>query len=1154
MAIQSALSERFAAVDAELRRTFADLQAEVQRLHVGIEDDILRHMAVDESPQNGDTHSSEAEVLDTWLLEGAVPMPVEDPAGVPGRATVAAVVLQETAEIEKEEGGGLANLTLRLNSHLMELSMKATEAVGSGGRERFKNTWEVTKIRSSNSKAQTQFDKCDSAVIPPNSKFRIFWDLFGAWLILADAFVLPLCIAWNLTMTPFPAPNSKSHAILHIFAAVSGLFWPVDVYLNFRTAFYEQGNLVTSRKAIVVRYVKTWFLFDLSVVSIDILAGCFTLLDSEEQGQEFLQSLRSARYLRILRTLRILRILKAGKINILLENFVIAMGRQWLIVFFTVGRMLMAIGLVAHLLACLWFGLGQAVSESSGGKSWIDMAGITQQPGMVQYVHAFGWILLPPAPPQLEPESGLEHLFALIVFVTTVLVIGSALSILTGTLHEIRQVNNERSRKRRELRIFLQTKAVPTELLMRIMSYADYKMARQSPIGYDVALISPMLHAELATFQFGGNLQEHPLFQLTEKFFPNIFADFCSALQKQFFSEAESVFSAGSLAEMMYITSHGSFAIGDSDGSVLMRPGGEHNYFAEVALYVEAVMHSCTLIAESFAEVFVLSGANLAGVLANSPMCTTMFIEYAYEYIRLYTEASRDMSISEVPEMESSCARNATLCNSFYLDMNVDPRKVLRYMDLTDLQDEQQMPGKFVSDFLGSNEPLAELLPKLRGSFVELNETDGLHSRFGEPKEQERVESGILSMLALSRGDYEAFTAPQGAANRLTSAQWQQLRDVWAWAEPSAEKLHAAIWLLAVRPIGKYRSAIKQLPSYHQRPEQAVRFILVNHPRALPSGTDLPEDVLNLVTATLSLQLNFNFAQMLQGENVPANLLQLKEFILNNDGEATLKFYVLFLLGFLSGLAGGRGSRFMTNSNARATLPGLAVLKRVLEKDPTALYWTYIHHRGLELGRRPQNTTDLAVVRLACLCRAQKPQDLQGLQEAWQGLGQVEHRELLRHFLADGVQNQAVILEFLPLCLERAKANAFVGIPALLKVLVELLGAVRALVQKGKHRDDAKGSSRTVPVDLADFAAFILMVQNSYIFQSCLCRSKLRLKAGRMLLEVSQENWRRVRDPQTDVIMLANSVRDLLDKQQEEDRSVQSSTPLHQPTIQSCQF
>ena len=35
-------------------------------------------------------------------------------------------------------------------------------------------------------------------------------------------------------------------------------------------------------------------------------------------------------------------------------------------------------------------------------------------------------------------------------------------------------------------------------------------------------------------------------------------------------------------------------------------------------------------------------------------------------------------------------------------------------------------------------------------------------------------------------------------------------------------------------------------------------------------------------------------------------------------------------------------------------------------EDPTALYWTYIHHRGLELGRRPQNTTDLAVVRLAC--------------------------------------------------------------------------------------------------------------------------------------------------------------------------------------------
>ena len=40
---------------------------------------------------------------------------------------------------------------------------------------------------------------------------------------------------------------------------------------------------------------------------------------------------------------------------------VISTGRQWLILAFTVGRMLLAIGMVAHIMACIWYGLGKAL-------------------------------------------------------------------------------------------------------------------------------------------------------------------------------------------------------------------------------------------------------------------------------------------------------------------------------------------------------------------------------------------------------------------------------------------------------------------------------------------------------------------------------------------------------------------------------------------------------------------------------------------------------------------------------------------------------------------------------------------------------------------------------------------------------------------------
>ena len=42
-------------------------------------------------------------------------------------------------------------------------------------------------------------------------------------------------------------------------------------------------------------------------------------------------------------------------------------------------------------------------------------------------------------------------------------------------------------------------------------------------------------------------------------------------------------------------------------------------------------------------------------------------------------------------------------------------------------------------------------------------------------------------------------------------------------------------------------------------------------------------------------------------------------------------------------------------------------------EEPTKLYWTYLHNRGIELGRMPQNTADLAVVRFACGLAALQP-------------------------------------------------------------------------------------------------------------------------------------------------------------------------------------
>ena len=259
-----------------------------------------------------------------------------------------------------------------------------------------------------------------------------------------------------------------------------------------------------------------------------------------------------------------------------------------------------------------------------------------------------------PNPPVLQPESTLEHYVCLLLFITVVLVIGSALSIVTGTLNEIRQVSSENSRRRRQLRIFLQTKGVPTGMMMRVMSYADYKLNRHSQMGFDSSLISPRLEKELATLQFGSQLQQHPMLNLTAQVFPQVFAEICRDLERMFYCEYESVFSAGALAENMYLTCNGAFSVSISHSSAAPYAfEDEFRYFAEVALYAEAAVHSYSLYTLSFADVFALSSKNLCTVLANSPICATMFVEYALEFVAKNNMAVEDNYVEEILENDS---------------------------------------------------------------------------------------------------------------------------------------------------------------------------------------------------------------------------------------------------------------------------------------------------------------------------------------------------------------------------------------------------------------------------------------------------------------------------------------------------------------------
>lgn len=1052
---------------------------------------------------------------------------------------------------------------LRLHPRWMEMVNRGNQMLaGMGIRRKGKKVIGGPKAMAEVEKAKQDDDDLSEFVrlnppknlLLPHQPFRLIWDMAGLLLILVDAVLLPLSLAWDVGIEPTENDVGTWINCFSFFLAL--IFWSTDVLIQFNTGYYHNGRLVMSRRRIALQYTKTWLLFDILLISLDVATAVYQFGMSESGGASLLRSMRA---LRVLRAFRLLRLLKMSRLSAVIEEASIAAGRQWLVLVVAIVNTTLTILICAHVLACFWFWIGRDRFEKRE-ISWIELSQAESVSGPIQYMHALQWILTPPAPLVVAADSGLERSYCIFLQGCTVVVIGSSLSKITGTLTELRTINSEGSRRRREVRQYLHAQKVSMELTSRIMRFVDYKLERQSSVALDPSLLSPSLRTELHVSQRGHMLRPHPLFDLSYEIFPEVFAAICGAVEKQVFGKMEMVFQAHSWADCMWITGTGNFLVVPSDVGFDMEDltisrsatvaettealSGCH-WFTEAALFAEAVTHDSSLRALTFAEAFTLKGEDLARTLMNSPDCTALFCEYGKDLLaKIAMEKSKETwSSAKAEELSRTCLQQ----NSYFQEVHPDPKTVLHnvhlfkdvvylqawatarasgmaemkkifndrfwtlqrkgksllfsrgdsnaksaaanssedlqldaevqqeeeYVDHTSTVSPEQSYKRAKEQLQDKKVKVSEVASSLSDSIPELMQKRGTHDVFGQAVEREKSESCCISLMALLVGSYEDYTAPQPPQARLSENQWRQLQELVQWTQPTVSMIRAALVLLAIRALGKSKRILQQLPPNYHRPETAVIFLMRTYPDVVPSVKALDEEELELMSEALEVHKDFNLAQMLQGENVPASVFQLQE-VIKRLGTEIFRFYILFLLGFMSGLAGGQGSRFMTARNAGSVIAGMTTLLHILDSSPQAIYWSYIELRARQLNIPCGSPEDMALVRLACLARVQDQKGFKALRQSWELLGLRERNTLVRHFLADGIDEHAFVCEFLPDCVAKARDNRHIGLPLLLEVLVNLIEHLQGVETKTSSEHQVK----MISVNLSDMAEFIPIVQN----------------------------------------------------------------------------
>lgn len=143
-------------------------------------------------------------------------------------------------------------------------------------------------------------------VIPPDSLFKIIWDVLGMIFILYQVIVIPYRMCFD----------ENSYGGMAAFELTQDFYFILDIVITAFTGYYDKGNLIMTSKKIILNYLKLWLWLDIlasfpysMVISIDDYLNIYsTELSNKLNAPQILRLLKFMKFLRFLRLIRVLKL------------------------------------------------------------------------------------------------------------------------------------------------------------------------------------------------------------------------------------------------------------------------------------------------------------------------------------------------------------------------------------------------------------------------------------------------------------------------------------------------------------------------------------------------------------------------------------------------------------------------------------------------------------------------------------------------------------------------------------------------------------------------------------------------------------------------------------------------------------------------------
>lgn len=211
-------------------------------------------------------------------------------------------------------------------------------------------------------------------------------------------------------------------------------FFALDLIFSSVLVYYdEEKNLVTSHKAILIHYLRTWFLPD--------ICACFPLqhiIDINSNANSLFRLAKVSRLNKLTRLIRLVRMVKVAKNRNHLQRYM----SQLLLISLALERLLwflVMLVVMLHIGACGWVFIGK-LNADLNSENWIMAGGFADLDNVQLYIVAMYWVVATVATVgygDIHAMNGDERIYNCFTMLTGVCVYSYMIGALTSLISSL---------------------------------------------------------------------------------------------------------------------------------------------------------------------------------------------------------------------------------------------------------------------------------------------------------------------------------------------------------------------------------------------------------------------------------------------------------------------------------------------------------------------------------------------------------------------------------------------------------------------------------------------------------------------------------------------------------------------------------------------